>query len=140
MAAIARSRIAMPEGEMTLLDYIVMEGKVQYFLAETMPWTADTLRLRYSGEQLNWMEHSEKNVWGYFIQNDLLYEKDMSKIHNLIDEAPKTNAFRNSAPRTTDYIGLQIVKAYMKRSRATIDELFADNNSQAILTKSNYKP
>ena len=140
MAAMARSRIAMPEGEPMLLDYIVMEGKVQYFLEQTMPSTPDTIRLRYTKGQLDWMQHSEKDVWGYFLQNNLLYENDMARIHNFIDEAPKTNAFRNSAPRTTDYLGLQIVRAYMKRSGASLDELFANTDSQAILQKSAFKP
>lgn len=140
MAAMARSRIAMPEGEPMLLDYIVMEGKVQYFLEQTMPSTPDTIRLRYTKGQLDWMQHSEKDVWGYFLQNNLLYERDMARIHNFIDEAPKTNAFRNSAPRTTDYLGLQIVRAYMKRSGASLDELFANTDSQAILQKSGFKP
>ena len=140
MAAMARSRIAMPQGEPMLLDYIVMEGKVQYFLDQTMPSTPDTIRLRYTSQQLDWMEHSAKDVWTYFLQNNLLYEKDMARIHNFIDEAPKTNAFRNSAPRTTDYLGLQIVKGYMKRSGATLDELFENTDSQLILQKSGYKP
>ena len=136
MAAVARSRIAMPEGDLTLLDYIVMEGKVQYFLEQTLPSVHDTIRLRYTANQLGWMEHSVKDVWGYFLQNDLLYENDMARIHNFIDDAPKTNAFRGSAPRTTDYLGLQIVRSYMKRSGDNLDELFANTNSQAILQKS----
>ena len=140
MAAIARSHIPMPDGEPTLLDYIVMEGKVQYLLKETMPWENDTIRLRYTGEQLKWMKNSEKNVWGYFIQNNLLYEKDMGRIHNFIDEAPKTNAFRNSAPRTTNYIGLEIVSAYAKKTHCGMTELFEETDSQKILTKSGYRP
>ena len=140
MAAVARSRMAMPEGEPALLDYIVMEGKVQYFLEQTMPSTPDTIRFRYTASQLDWMEHSVKEVWGYFLHNNLLYERDMARIHNFIDDAPKTNAFRNSAPRTTDYIGLQIVRAYMKRSGASLDELFANMDSQSILQKSGFKP
>ena len=140
MAAVARSRIAMPDGEPMLIDYIVMEGKVQYFLKQTMPSVHDTIRLRYTASQLDWMEHSVKDVWGYFLQNNLLYEKDMARIHNLIDDAPKTNAFRNSAPRTTDYIGLQIVEGYMKRSGESLDELFANIDSQNILQKSGFKP
>lgn len=136
MAAVARSRIAMPEGEPTLLDYIVMEGKVQYFLEQTLPSTHDTIRLRYTADQLGWMEHSVKDVWGYFLQNNLLYEKDMARIHNFIDDAPKTNAFRGSAPRTTDYLGWQIVCSYMKRSGDSLDKLFANTDSQMILQKS----
>lgn len=140
MAAIARAHIAMPKETPTLLDYIVMEGKVQYFLELTLPDEPDSIRLRYTGDQLNWMQHSEKDVWTYFVQNELLYNSDMSRIHNFIDDAPKTNAFKDSAPRTTDYIGREIVRRYAKREKASLKEIFAENDSQKILTRSAYRP
>lgn len=141
MAAIARAHIVKPEGEdLSLLDYMVMEGKVQYFLDQVMPDKHDTIKLRYSADQLSWVEHSEKDVWTYFLKNDLLYETDMARIHNFIDEAPKTNAFRNSAPRTTQYIGRQIIRKYMKKTGKSLHELFENSDSQSILAASGYKP
>lgn len=130
-----------PDGELTLLDYAVMEGKVLYFMEQTMPRTADTILLRYTGEQMDWMEHSVENVWAWLIQNKMLYSKDRIKFQNIYDEAPKTNAFgENSAPRTTSYIGLQIVRRYMKKSGATMHEMFEETDSQKILTESGWRP
>lgn len=141
MAAMARAHIAMPEGEMTLLDYAIAEGKTLYFLEQTMPSTDDTLRLRYSGEQLEWMKQNVANVWGWLLQNKMLYSKDLSQFHNLIDEAPKTNAFgEGSAPRTPYYIGWQIVRQYMKRTGASMQELFDETDSQKILSTSGWRP
>lgn len=141
MAAIARQYVAMPdENDVTMLDIMISEGKVLYFLDEVMPRKADNIKIRYSEEQLEWMHHNESNVWAYFIQNNLLYEKDFNRYHNLVDEAPKTNAFKDSAPRTTHYIGWQIVRQYMANTKSSIKELFANTNSQQILQASQYKP
>ena len=96
--------------------------------------------MRYSEEQMEWMRRNESNVWAYFIQNNLLYEKDFSRYHNFVDEAPKTNAFKDSAPRTPQYIGWQIVRKYMERTKCSMKELFANTDSQAILQASQYKP
>lgn len=141
MAAIARSHIELPDGQPTLLDYAIAEGKVLYFLERTLPQTADTLRLRYTAEQLRWMKNNEKRVWTWLIENKMLYSSDFSQLRNLVDEAPKTNAFgEGSAPRTVHYIGWQIVRKYVKSSGCSMEELFAETDSQAILTRSGWRP
>ncbi len=141
MAEIARQYRAMPdEKDLTMLDLMVAEGKVLYFLDKVMPRKDDRLKIRYSEEQFDWMQANEGRVWAYFIQNEMLYEKDFSRYHNFFDDAPKTNAFKDSAPRTTHYIGWQIVRKYMENTNSTMKELFANTNSQAILQASKYKP
>ena len=43
--------------------------------------------------------------------------------------------------RTGDYIGWQIIRAYMKRyPETTLSDLIKMNDSQTILEKSKYKP
>ena len=141
MAAIAECYVKAPDANSaTMLDYMVMYGKVLYFLDQVMPDKADHLKIRYTPEQLQWCQDNESMIWAYFIQHNLLYEKDFSRFHNFVDEAPKTNAFKDSAPRTTHYIGWQIVRNYMKNNKCTLQELFALNDSQAILQGSQYKP
>ena len=141
MAAIARQYVAMPdEKDVTMLDIMISEGKVLYFLDQVMPKKGDAIKIRYSDEQMEWMRRNESNVWSYFIQNNLLYEKDFNRYHNFVDEAPKTNAFKDSAPRTTHYIGWQIVRQYMENTKCSMKELFDNTNSQSILQISQYKP
>lgn len=141
MATIARDHIAMSDGEMTVLDYAIAEGKVLYFLEQVLPDCDDTILLRYTAEQLGWMEENVTNVWAWMIQNKMLYDTDLSRFHNLIDEAPKTNAFGDgSAPRTPAYIGWQIVKRYMKKSGASMNELFEMTDSQRLLNESGWRP
>lgn len=141
MAAAIRNHIELPDGDLTFLDYAIAEGKTLYFLDQVLPSTPDTLKIRYSGDQMDWMEENVENVWGWLIQNQMLYSTDLTQMRNMLDDAPKTNAFgEGSAPRTGHYIGWQIVKRYMKKSGATMSELLAETDSRKILTESGWRP
>lgn len=141
MAAIARAHIALPDGDMTLLDYAIAEGKTLFFLEQTMPRTDDTILLRYTSQQLKWMRRNTEQVWSWLIKKQMLYSTDLLQFHNIIDEAPKTNAFgEESAPRTTSYIGWQIVRQYMRRTKCTMKELFENTDSRQILVQSGWRP
>ena len=141
MEAIGRQHIAIPQDkEMSLLDYMVAEGKAIYFAEQTLPDTPDSILMRYSKPQMEWMQKNETNVWSYLLQKKVLYDNDYMRFHNLIDDAPKTNAFRDSSPRTPYYIGWKIVSRYVENTGVSMDELFEETDAQKILSKSNYRP
>lgn len=141
MATAARNHIELTDGDLTFLDHAVAEGKTLYFVDQVLPSTPDTIKLRYTKEQLDWMEENMENVWGWLIQNNLLFSSDLTQLRNLTDDAPKTNAFgEGSAPRTNAYIGWQIVKQYMKKSGASMSELFHETDSRKILEQSGWRP
>lgn len=141
IAAVAQQHVAIPETEMNLLDYMIAEGKTTYLQSIALPKTEDSILLRYTSEQMEWIEDNEQKAWAYLIQNNLLYEKDFNKIHNFIEDAPKTNCFGNeSAPRIAAYFGLRIVRRYMKGHDINTRELLDNTNSQSILRLSGYKP
>lgn len=140
MLCIAKQHIAIPSQQMTMLDYMICEGKALYLLDLVLPNTPDATKIRYNDMQMSWVKKNEQDIWGYFVNNKLLYETDFMKFHNFVDEAPKTNAFKDSAPRTTQYIGWQIVRRYMKKNHITVKELFEETDSQKILRDSGYKP
>lgn len=140
MAAIARQHIVLAQGDMRLLDYMIAEGKVLYFLDKVLPKTADTLKIRYSKVQYEWAAHNAGKVWAYWIQNNLLFEKDYNEIFHFVEDAPKTNVFGDSAPRMTDYIGWQIVKQYADKTKCSMQALFDNANADGILKTSGWKP
>ena len=141
MEAIGRQHIAIPQDkEMSLLDYMVAEGKAIFFAEQTLPGTPDSILMRYSKPQMEWMQKNETNVWSYLLQKKVLYDNDYMRFHNLIDDAPKTNAFRDSSPRTPYYIGWKIVSRYVENTGVSMDELFEETDAQKILSKSNYRP
>lgn len=124
-----------------MLDYMVAEGKALYMLDIACPKMEERLKMRYTPEQMEWMQAQEKNVWAYLVQHKMLFESDFSKYHNFIDEAPKTNSFgQESAPRAALYIGWQIVRQYAKKTGCTLPELLNETNSNTILTQSGYRP
>lgn len=141
MRTLANLYTDKPEGERTLLDHMVFEGKIMCFVEKTMPWTDATTLLRYTDAQYDWMRKNEKNVWSWLIQNKMLYSTDQAAFRNLVGDAPHTNAFgAESAPRTTGYIGWQIVRSYLKHSGVPMQELLADTDSQKILAESGWRP
>lgn len=141
MAAAAMDHISLPERDLMLLDYIIYSGKILYFLDQVLPETSDEVKLRYTPDQMAWMRQNVKEVWGWMVQKEMLFSTDRLQLRNLTGDAPKTNAFGDgSAPRTGDYIGWQIVSAYMEKNDVSLSELFAETNSQKILEQSGWRP
>lgn len=140
MSSYAISKIPQTYAEQSMLDLMILNGKILYFLDKVFPDVADSIKIRYTSQQMEWAEENENNVWGYFIQKNLLYERDYTKIRPFVNEAPNTTVFENSAPRMTDFIGWKIVSRYMNNKNISIEELFKNTNSQQILTDSGYKP
>jgi hypothetical protein len=126
----------------TLLDRMVFEGKLLYFTDVTVPDAADSVRIGYNGQQMYWAEKNQGNVWGFFIEKNMLHTTEMHDINKFIGEAPFTSAFsKNSAPRVGRFVGWQIVRSFMaKNKNVTFEQLLKNNNAQEILNKSGYKP
>lgn len=133
-----------PDNLKTLLDRMVYNGKILYFMDAVMPNVADSLKIGYNSKQMEWSKNFETGIWGYFLENNLLYETDYMKIQKFLTEAPFTPGIgekNDSAPKLGVYTGWQIVKKYMEENRdVTLQELMADTDYQRILTKSGYKP
>lgn len=125
-----------------LLTEMVHQGKVLYLMDALMPKAANTLKINYTAEQLNWCDANEEAMWFYFIDNDLLYTKKTSDIIKFMGEAPFVQGFPEGSPgRVGHWIGWQIVKEYMKKNpTVTLEQLMNMQNAQEILTKSKYKP
>lgn len=140
MAAVGRSQMPQDYRPQSMLDFMISSGKVLYFLDQVLPNVAPELKLRYTPQQWHWAVENEANIWGYLLQNQLLYNTDWNLIRGFVNEGPQTPQFSNSAPRLADFIGLNIVTAYMQNNSVSMEELFANTDSQKILTQSKYKP
>jgi len=138
-----RSQFPVPPGEATTLcDYMVYEGKMQYFTEALYPDMADTLLSAYSAGQLKWCKENESRMWNYLIENKMLFSTRQMDIVRYINDGPTTNGFPPESPaRTGAWLGWQIVRNYMKRHpEVTLPQLMADNNFQGILNASAYAP
>ncbi|MFO7977892.1 MAG: hypothetical protein R6U64_04470 [Bacteroidales bacterium] len=126
----------------TLLDFIIYEGKLLYFLDSMFPLHHDTLKMPYTESQLKWIQNNAGPVWAYYIENDMFYSTDRQMINKHVGPAPFTTAFsEQSAPRTGAWLGWQIVRKYMDRhSQVTLQELLQQQDARKILNESGYRP
>lgn len=78
----------------------------------------------------------------FFLDQKLFYESNFSKIGKYVFPSPISPDMPEAAPgRTANFIGSQIIKAYMSRfPETTLEQLINMKDSQLILEKSKYKP
>jgi len=135
------SMLPISHTQMSFLDKMIYEGKILYFKDIILPLTSDSLKIGYTKEQLDWCIKNEAHIWGFFLEQDFLYSNDRKLISRFMDDGPYTQSFDTTSPaRTGAYIGWQIVRAYMRNTDSSIEELLKMNDSQQILKKSKYKP
>jgi gliding motility-associated lipoprotein GldB len=129
----------------SLLAKMIYNGKILYFMDQILPENvADSVKIGYTNQQLGWAKEFESEIWGYYLENNLLYQTDYAKIQVYLGEGPFTPGLgekNSSAPKLGVFTGWQIVRKYMKENpEVTLQQLMADTDAQKILTKSKYKP
>ncbi|MDF3078117.1 MAG: gldB [Sphingobacteriaceae bacterium] len=133
-----------PEGNSSLLSKMIYNGKIMYMMDAVIPDVADSLKIGYTTQQNQWSRDFEAGIWGYFLEQNLLYETDYMKIQMYLTDAPFTPGIgeRNeSAPKLGVWAGWQIVKHYMDNNPSvTLQQLMNESDYQMILNKSKYKP
>ncbi len=140
---IREERYTQDELDVSLLQHMVYHGKVLYLMEKVMPSVPDSLKIGYSKQQWDWANRFERDVWAWFLQENLLYETDYHRIQKYFGEAPFTPELgeRNeSAPKLGMFIGWKIVRKYMDRyPETTCKELLELTDAQAILDKARYR-
>lgn len=126
----------------TLLDNIISQGKLMYFVDAMFPGMHDSLKIGYTAEQLRWCKNNEPQMWNHLVENRMLFSNKRMDILRFINDAPSTTGFPVESPgRAGVWIGWQIVRQYMKRHReVTVQELMENRNYQQILNDSAYFP
>ncbi|MDB5136187.1 MAG: gldB [Mucilaginibacter sp.] len=135
-----------PESEQdkSLLSKMVYNGKILYLMDQVLPDVADSTKIGYTAKQMKWCDDFKSQIWGYFLEENLLYETDYEKIQKYLGEAPFTPGLgekNEAAPKLALWTGWQIVKQYMdKHPEITLQQLMADGDAQKILNESKYRP
>lgn len=132
------------QGQTSFLDRMIYNGKVMYAMSLFMPDAPDSLLIGYTQKQMEWADRYRADIWGYFLQENLLYETDYMKIQKYLSEAPFTPGLgenNESAPKLGIYTGWQIVKKYMEEHpEISLPQLLNEPDAQKILNGSHYKP
>jgi hypothetical protein len=126
----------------TLLDYMILHGKVLYAMDRFSPSTPDSLKIGYTKNQCSWCTENEASVWRLFIDQEMLYKTDGFLNNRFIQDGPFTAGLPEGAPAMLGrWIGWQVVRGYMKKNPGTdLIQLFKLEDAQQILSQSGYKP
>jgi gliding motility-associated lipoprotein GldB len=127
----------------TFLDEMIFFGKQLYFKDKVIPFKTDAQKIGYEEAQLEFANTNENMIWTEFVENEMLYKTDSSLPARFIADAPFSKFFLeldNETPgRLGQYIGWQIVRAYMRHNDVTLKEML-QTEAIDIFNKSNYKP
>ncbi len=124
-----------------LLNHMIFYGKIFYVCDALMPDVQDSIKMGYTTAQMNYLDKYEKNVWGFFVTDNKLYDNDMKLVSEFTSDGPFTRAIsKECPPRVAMWLGRQIVKSYMEHNEVSLEDLMNEKDAQKILSKSKYKP
>lgn len=129
--------------ELPLIEAMVNEGKKYYFLECMLPDAPDSLIIGYSQKQVQWCKQSEKQIWQYFNEKDLLYKTNFTEQRRYISDAPTTNGMPSESPgKVGAWVGWQIVRKFMRDSdgNVSLPQLMEKIEPKEIISKARYKP
>ena len=127
----------------TFLDEMIFFGKQLYFKDKVIPFKSDADKIGYAQEQIEFANANENMVWTEFVENEMLYSTNSSFVSRFIADAPfskfQLELDSQTPGRLGQYIGWQIVRAYMKNNDVSLQEML-QTEAIEIFNKSNYKP
>ncbi|OEK08011.1 gliding motility lipoprotein GldB [Flavivirga aquatica] len=128
----------------TLLDEMIYFGKQLFFKDAVIPFKTDAERIGYSQEQIDWAVANESYIWRYFVERELLFSTDSKLLGRFINPAPFSKFYleevdANSPGRLGQYIGWQIVRAYMNQNDVPLKEMLI-KSTEDIFNNSKFKP
>jgi hypothetical protein len=124
-----------------LAERLIEQGRRMYMLDALLPNTADTIKTGYTANQLEECINNEKNIWAFFVQGNLLFERESSIVTPYVTDGPKTQELSNTAPGNIGtFTGWQIVKKWMAANPKTSLEQLMQTPAMTIFNDAGYKP
>ena len=128
----------------TLLDEMIYNGKLLYFKDKMIPFKTDAQKIGYTQAQIDWSLANESYIWRYFIERELLFSTDSKLPGRFINAAPFSKFYleeidSESPGKVGQYIGWQIVRAFMENNDVSLNELLT-TNTEEIFNNSKFKP
>lgn len=125
----------------TLLADMVGYGKAFEFVKHMLPETPDSLILGFSERDLTRTFNSQTQLWAFFVENKLLYEKGELIKQKYVGERPFTPEIGEEVPGGIGrWLGWRIVSSYLANNpEVTLQELMKTPDARQILQQSGYK-
>ena len=124
-----------------LAERLVEQGRRMFLLDALLPFAADTVKIGYTSSQLGGCIKNEKAIWAFFVERNLLFEREPSIVSPYVTDGPKTQEISEAAPGNIGtFIGWQIVKKWMDAHPKTSLEQLMQMPTINIFNEANYKP
>jgi len=126
----------------SFINQAVYNGKLLYLLDVTLPSTKDYIKIGYLPEHIKWCKNNEGRIWGFLIENELLYETQSKLYGKYVSDGPTSSGMPAESPGNVgSWVGWQIVRAFMQQHPGfSLQKLMEIEDGQYILSKSKYKP
>lgn len=115
-----------------LLSQSMYYGKIMYCLDALQPTVEDSIKMRYSGLEMQWAKDNQHNIWKEYANQHALEETRTFEIQKWLEDGPFTTAGsipQDSPSRLGVWIAWQVVREYMNTNEeVTLQELMADKN------------
>ncbi len=132
-----------------LLNLMIQRGKEQYFLHKILPNKPDSVLFGFAERQVDWCRNNEGLIYNFFIQQSLLYSKEMHNIQPYINDGPfargleqVTDTVKKTPGNIGTWLGYKIVSAYMhQHPKKTLVELLKDPiDAPRFLDEAKFRP
>lgn len=125
-----------------VLTAMIYQGKVLYATKSCLPDMSLEDIMGYNKEQMTWCQNAESEMWGFMIEEKLLYSTNPLDKNKIINDAPYTAFFGQQSPgRAALWCGFNIIKKYLENNPdVSLAELFEIDNAQQILIGAQYQP
>lgn len=139
--ALANGIVGQPRGE-KVADYMLNNGKILYIVDCLLPTVPDSMKMGYTREQMEGCYANEAEVWARLLDLQVLYTPVNDKNQKIVMPSPSAEIVFPQAPgEIGNWVGWQIVKAYMERHpNTTMEQLLNFNDPQKFLEQAKYKP
>ena len=124
-----------------VMDEMVYNGEVDFFVEAMCPTMHDSVLLGYSSKQWQWAVDNEGAVWADIVGSRRLYDSGLDSYMMFFGDGPFTQAYSNDAPsRLGEFFGLNIVRSYFSNHEISLQDLMKLSDLQGLFQESGYKP
>ena len=126
--------------EAVLLEKMVYEGKIIYLLMQTgLNYPIHQL-IPMTEHEYQWCLKNESALWKTVIDRKHLLQPNPMITSRYFNPAPSTFITEDAPGYLGRFIGFRIIENYMKQTKSTCQDLMLNNDAEALLKKSKYKP
>jgi len=143
--ALAEKRVPKPAEPVSLLDAMLYQGKLLKLTELLLGKVEEGTLMVYPPEKQKFCVEHEKEMWIYFIEQQMLFKSDEELKRRFMSVAPfskfRTNIDAETPGRVGWWFGYRVLEAYLDEyPEQGLAEWLGEMDSRKILKLSSYKP